>query len=276
MKNIFNPSFFDERHNVLVFETNKEQIDYLRITFPSSHKFLEVSDVNEALKITGEEHFSLVIAGVSVSQTGGFELCDKIKGNLNTCHIPFILISAKNCVEHMIRGYELGADDYITKPYDKNLLLVRINRLIQNRKRIREKYRKQNFMTELENNHFSRNEKFIAAIRNILEDNLSDPDFNVTSLSAKLRISTTQLYRILKDSTGYSPVEFIRIVRLKNAFKMLNRNRINVTEVCYHSGFNNVSYFIKCFKDMFGVTPGHFRNKISNDLYDSVIYQNKI
>ena len=200
----------------------------------------------------------------------------RLKGNLNTCHIPFVFISAKNCVEQMIRGYELGADDYITKPFDENILMVRINRLIQNRKLIKEKYLKQNFMIELGDKHFSRDEKLISAIRKILEDNLSDPDFNVTSLSAKLQISTTHLYRILKKSTGYTPVEFIRIVRLKSAFKMLNRNRINVTEVCYHSGFNNVSYFIKCFKDMFGVTPGHFRNKISNDVYDTVMYQNQI
>lgn len=276
MKSIFNPFFFEERHDVLVFDASKELLDYLIPTFSSSHKFLVASDVNEALKITDENHLSIVIACISVSRTDGFELCERIKGDLNTCHIPFVFISAINCAEQMIRGYELGADDYIAKPFDENLLMVRINRLIQNRKRIKEKYRKQNFMIELGNRHFSRDEKLISAIRKILEDNLSDPDFNVTSLSAKLQISTTHLYRILKESTGYTPVEFIRVVRLKNAFRMLNRNKINVAEVCYHSGFNNVSYFIKCFKDMFGVTPGHFRNKISNDAYDTVMFQNQI
>jgi len=276
MKNILNPFIPEERHNVLVFDANKEQLDFLRKSFPSNHNFIVVSDVNEALKITGENHLLIVIAGFSGSRTGGFELCEKLKRNINTCHIPVVFISAKNCIEQMIRGYELGADDYVTKPFDEKLLMVRINRLIQNRKRIREKYRKQSFMIEPGEKKFPKDEKFISAIRRVLEDNLSDPDFNVTSLSEKLQISTTQVYRTMKDMTGQTPVEFIRNMRLKNAFEMLSHDKISITEVCYHSGFNNVSYFIKCFKYMFGATPGYFRNKISNGVYEEAISQSRI
>ncbi len=273
MKNILKPFFSEERHNVLVFDATKEQLGFLRKSFPSNHNFIVVSDVNEALKIASENHLLIVIAGFSVFRTGGVDLCEKIKRNMNTCHIPFVFISAKNCVEQMIRGYELGADDYITKPFDERLLMVRINRLIQNRKRIREKYRKQSFMIELREKDIPKDEKFISAVRRVLEDNLSDPDFNVTSLSEKLQISTTQVYRTLKDMTGHTPVEFIRNVRLQNAFEMLSHDKISVTEVCYHSGFNNVSYFIKCFKYMFGATPGYFRNRINNDAYEGVMFQ---
>jgi AraC-like DNA-binding protein len=271
MKNRLKSFFSEERHNVLVFDANKEQFDFLKKSFPSNPNFIVVSDVNEALKVTDENHLLIVIAGFSGSRTDGFELCEEMKRNINTCHIPFVFISAKNCIEQMIRGYELGADDYVTRPFDEKLLMVRINRLIQNRKRIREKYRKQSLMIELREKDIPKDDKFISAVRRVLEDNLSDPDFNVTSLSEKLQISTTQVYRTMKDMTGLTPVEFIRNVRLQNAFEMLSRDKISVSEVCYHSGFNNVSYFIKCFKYMFGATPGYFRNKISNDVFDEVM-----
>jgi YesN/AraC family two-component response regulator len=276
MKNIFKSFFFDERHTILILDTKGDLLDYLKMNFSASYKYISVSNVKEALEIIEMKSLSLIIADISASKTGGFKLCEKIKGSLNTCHIPVVFLSGKNCVEQMIQGYELGADDFITKPFDNNLLLVQINRLIQNRALIKEKYRAQSFIVEPRKKNISKDEKFILAVRKVLEDNLADPDFNVTSLSEKLQISTTQVYRILKDLTGHTPVEFIRNVRLHNAFKMLNQDKISVTEVCYHSGFNNVSYFIKCFKYMFGVTPGYFRSKISNDVYDEVMYQNQI
>ncbi|WP_372949466.1 helix-turn-helix domain-containing protein [Mariniphaga sp.] len=276
MKNSVKPFYFEDKHIVMLFDTKEEQHGCFKMALSSGHKPMVVTDVNEALESIGRKNFSLIIADISESQTNGYELCEKIKGNLSTCHIPFVFISAQNSVEQMIQGYELGADDYITKPFDEKLLMVRLNRLVQNRKRIREKYRKQSFVIEPREKDIPKDKKFISSVRKVLEDNLSDPDFNVASLSEKLNISTTQVYRILKNMTGHTPVEFIRNVRLQNAFDMLNQNKFSVTEVCYHSGFNNVSYFIKCFKYMFGVTPGHFRNKISNDIYDEVMCQNQI
>jgi AraC-like DNA-binding protein len=168
----------------------------------------------------------------------------------------------------MIKGYEMGADDYIAKPVNKNLLSAKINRLIQSRLMIKEKYRVQNFISEPEKISISKDEHFLKVVKKILKDNLSDPDLNVTSLSEKLNISTTQLYRKLKEITGQPPVEFIRRVRLQSAFKMLSQDNNSVTEVCYISGFNNVSYFIKCFKNRYGVTPAHFRNKVGHELED--------
>jgi YesN/AraC family two-component response regulator len=213
-----------------------------------------------------------LISDVSIFKSGGFEICKKIKSNINTCHILLILFLEKYSIEQIIEAYELGVDDYITKPLNKNLLSAKINRLVQSRLMIKEKYREQNFIMDLEKISISKDEHFVKVVKKILKDNLSDPDLNVTSLSEKLNISTTQLYRNIKKSTGNTPVEFIRRVRLQSAFKMLSQGNNSVTEVCYNSGFNNVSYFIKCFKNRFGVTPAHFRHKARSEFHEGLIF----
>lgn len=273
MKNNFKSFLFEERHSLLIFETNNELLDYFKINFPERFRYIAVSDIKEATEIIKRRNISLILSNISDPIINGFELCKKIKSNLNTCQIPFVFSTAKICIKQKIKGYELGADDFIIKPYNKNLITAQINRMIQNWELINKKCRiTKDYRVELGINHISKNEKFMKAVRKVLEDNLSDPDFNVTGLSEKLQISTTQLYRNLKELTGYTPVEFIRIVRLKNAYKMLSNTNDSITEICYCSGFNNVSYFIKCFRDMFGFTPGYFRNSVGSEVLDLALW----
>ena len=112
----------------------------------------------------------------------------------------------------------------------------------------------------------SKDEQFVKSVRKILKENLADPDFNVQKLACKMNTSTTQLYRNLKEFTGYTPVEFIRILRLQHAYTLLNKKNLSATEACFQSGFNHLSYFIKCFKKMFGSTPANFMNKLEKNI----------
>jgi AraC-like DNA-binding protein len=189
----------------------------------------------------------------------GLALIKQIKATIEICHIPIILLTANNSDEARKTGYGLGADAYISKPFDNELLLAQADRLIKNRELIRDKYKSQNFMVEVESNS-SKDNDFVQNVKNIFEQHIINPEFNVSQLSQLLNISTTQLYRRLKHLTGHTPVEFIRLIRLQKAHALLSGGKNTVKEVCYLTGFNNLSYFIKCFKEQFGVTPANFRD----------------
>jgi AraC-like DNA-binding protein len=158
-----------------------------------------------------------------------------------------------------VAGYKRGADAYVTKPFDMSIIKAQISRLIKNRELIREKYMTQNFMVEVSQSNLSKDDEFIVKLRQLLEDNLSESDFNVKKLSEDLNISTTHLYRKLKALTGLSPVEFIRVFKLQKACEMLSNTNYSIKEIGYGLGFNNLSYFVKCFREQFGVTPSSFR-----------------
>jgi signal transduction histidine kinase/DNA-binding response OmpR family regulator/streptogramin lyase len=245
---------------IVIVEDNDEMREFLKSVLSRFYTCFECKDGNEGWEMVKDIVPDIVITDIIMPNKDGYELCKQIKENLKTCHIPVILLTAKNSDRQIISGYNVGADAYVTKPFDMNLILSQISRLIKNRELIREKYIKQNFMVEVSNSTPSKDDEFIINIRNILEENISDPEFNVQGLSSQMNISTTQLYRKLKILTGFSPVEFIRVIKLQKAYNLLNSRNNTVKEVCYLSGFNNLSYFIKCFKEHFGVTPANFRD----------------
>jgi len=264
-ENLLKQFVSDNRKNkeckIFIVEDNKELRDYLKSVLSRIYTCYDAKDGQEGWNIIREIIPDVVISDIIMPVKDGFQLCKQIKENLKTCHIPVILLTAKNDESQMILGYNLGADAYVTKPFDINLILSQVARLIKNRELIREKYITQNFMVEVTKTNLSKDDEFIVNVRSILEENISDSDFNVKELSARLHISTTQLYRKLKALTGYSPVEFIRVVKLQKAYNLLNQRNNTVKEVCYLSGFNNLSYFIKCFREHFGVTPANYRDK---------------
>jgi signal transduction histidine kinase/ligand-binding sensor domain-containing protein/DNA-binding response OmpR family regulator len=246
---------------ILIAEDNTELGEFLKSVFSRKYKCYLAANGTEAWKMVQKYSPSVIVSDIIMPGMSGLELCRKIKGNKETCHIPVLLLTAKDSPFQVTEGYAGGADSYVTKPFDIELLMSQIDRLIQNRELIREKYKTQNFMIEVKGNSSSRDEEFVKAVRKILEDNISDPELNVNSLSQQMNISTTQLYRKLKELTGHSPVEFIRSIKLQKAYSLLNARNNTVKEVCYLTGFNNMSYFIKCFREQFGVTPAYFRDR---------------
>lgn len=245
--------------SVLIVEDNIELREFLFKVLSRNYNCKAAKNGKEAWDIVSNEKPSIVISDVIMNEMDGFELCEKIKKKKETCHIPVILLTAKDSNKEKEKGFEVGADAYVTKPFDINLLLSQVDRLIKNRQLIREKYLSQNFMVEIESN-YSKDEEFLQNVKDLLDKNISDPDFNVNRLAEQLNISSTQLYRRIKALTEYSPVEFIRIVKLQKAYTLLGQRSKTVKEVCFSCGFNNLSYFIKCFKDQFGVTPASFRD----------------
>lgn len=246
---------------IVIVEDNTDLRTFLRKALSENYHCLEAGDGKEGYDLITRILPDIIISDVIMPKMDGYELCEKIKENNKTCHIPIILLTANNASDHIVSGYNKGADAYVTKPFDMTIIKAQISRLIKNRELIREKYMTQNFMVEVSQSNLSKDDEFIVKLRKLLEDNLSVSDFNVKKLSEDLNISTTHLYRKLKALTGLSPVEFIRAFKLQKACEMLTNTGNSIKEIGYGLGFNNLSYFVKCFREQFGVTPSTYRQK---------------
>jgi signal transduction histidine kinase/ligand-binding sensor domain-containing protein/CheY-like chemotaxis protein len=251
----------DNKLKIVLVEDNEDLRGFLKNVLSKEYCCYEASNGQEGLEVIRKIIPDIVIADVIMPEKDGYQLCKDVKASGKTCHIPVILLTAKNSQEQIITGYEYGADAYVTKPFDLNIITSQISRLIKNRELIRKKYHDQNFMVEVSPNKLSKDDEFIVNFRTLLEKNISDPNYNVKSLATSLNVSSTQLYRKIKALTGYSPVEFMRIIKLQKAYELLLQRNNSVKEVCYMSGFNNISYFIKCFRDHFSVTPASLKDK---------------
>jgi len=244
---------------LVIVEDNTDLRTFLKNALSGLYNCYEAGDGKEGYELITRILPDIIISDVIMPKMDGYELCTKVKENTKTCHIPIILLTANNASEHIVSGFEKGADAYVTKPFDMSIIKAQILRLVKNRELIREKYMTQNFMVEVSQSSFSKDDEFIIKLRQLLEENLSESDFNVKKLSEDLNISTTHLYRKLKALTGYSPVEFIRVFKLQKACEMLSNTNYSIKEIGYGLGFNNLSYFVKCFREQFGVTPSSFR-----------------
>lgn len=246
---------------ILIVEDNKDLREYLVNILSRTYQCYEASEGGKALKITLSIIPDIIVTDVVMPNVDGYSFVKKVKEDIKTCHIPVIMLTAKQSNDNIIDGFESGVDAYIAKPFDTNVLLSQISRLIKNRELIHKKYKQQNFMVEVTTHNLSRDDIFLNNVKELLEKNISNPTFNVSELSEEMQMSTTQLYRKIKGLTNYSPVEFMRITRLHRAHDLLAEKNYSIKEVCYLTGFNNFSYFVKCFREYFGVTPANYRDK---------------
>lgn len=249
---------------IVIVEDNDDLRTFLSNSLSSSYNCYEACNGKEGCDMIVKIIPDIVISDVLMPKMDGYELCEKIKENIRTCHIPIILLTAKNASEHIVAGYEKGADAYVTKPFNMTIIKAQISRLIKNRELIREKYISQNFMVEISTTNLTRDDEFIIQLRQLLEENLSNFDFNVQELSSGLNMSKTNLYRKIKTLTGLSPVEFMLLFKMQKACELLSTSD-SIKAIGYSLGFKNLSYFSKCFKKQFGVTPLVFRQKDLKD-----------
>ena len=256
---VTDPPDVNKKETIVLVEDNDELRAFMKQVLSRNYLCLEAINGEEGLKIIKNIIPDIVISDIIMPDKDGYQLCKEVKEDQKTCHIPVILLTAKTSQEQIITGYKSGADAYITKPFDLEIVTSQISRLIKNRELIRRKYQNQNFMVEISETNFSKDDEFIMNFRSILEKNITDPSFNVKSVAESMNVSSTQLYRKIKALTGYSPVEFIRIIKLQSAYELLLKRNNSVKEICYLSGFNNISYFIKCFRGHFGVTPANLK-----------------
>lgn len=208
-----------------------------------------------------EEEPDIVLSDIVMPQMSGTELCKLIKGTIETCHIPVILLTARTAIEHNLEGLRLGADDYITKPFNINILLSRCNNLVNNRIMLQEKFSHQPQVTPqiLATNVLDKD--LMDKVTAIIDDHIDDPEFNVEVLTREMGIARTKLFTKLKGITGQTPADFIATIRLKRAALMLREHpELHISEVSDRLGFSSPRQFSRIFKDKYHVVPQAYRN----------------
>lgn len=216
-----------------------------------------------ALDILQKEHIDLVISDVMMPVMNGIELCTAIKSDIDLCHIPIIFLTAKNDLDSKISGLKAGAEAYIEKPFSFDYLKAQIFSLLNNRQKEREAFSKRPFFPVQNMQMSKEDEDFMARVIQVINDNLEDETFNVERMAEALCLSRSSLLRKIKTLFNLSPIDFIRLIRLKKAAELIQDGKYRVGEICYMVGFNSHSYFSKLFCKQFGMTPKDFEKQIS-------------
>lgn len=246
-----------ERKSIVVVDDNSDVKDYI-VSLLSAHYDVKcASDGREGLALCVKYVPDLVICDVMMPVMDGLEMCRRLKAETATSHVPVILLTARTFDDQRAEGYDCGADAYITKPFSSNVLLSRVRNLLNERMKLKNIY--SGAETEEDKAADDPDTRFVADFRHRLKEHLSDSELNVETLAAELGLSRVQLYRKVKQLTGSSPVEIIRITRLKAAEQLLRTTSKTVSEISYDVGFSSPSYFTKCFKDYFGHLPNEGR-----------------
>lgn len=246
-----------KKATVLVIDDSYDIREYLKEILQEDYNVLEADNGKLGLSITNKRLPDLVISDIMMDGIDGIEVCERIKTNLNTSHIPVILLTAKNSMDTKIEGFEKGSDAYLEKPFNSKLLLTMAKKLIEHRETLKKKFLLSNSVTE-DTTPSTVDEEFIEKVIEIIHKHLSESEFSVQELADKLKMSQDQLYRKIRALTGLSAIHFIRLIRLKRAAQLLVDKRYAVNEIVYMVGFNNPSYFTRCFKAEFGVPPSEY------------------
>ena len=284
----------EERPTLLIVDDNADIRAYLKHILKGRYDLCEAADGQEGLRVAKEEVPDLIVSDVMMPVMNGLEFCQHIKKELVTSHIPVILLTARALSKHQIEGYESGADAYLTKPFEPELLTARIDNLLQSRQLLKVlwgeevslgqgagdkeqentqqmEYRPNVQTPKLPDSQTSESSKaqtsnpqsaFISRFKKVVEEHLDNSDLSVEDLSAEMHLSRVQLYRKVKALTGSSPIDLLRKARLARAYTLLADDELSVSEIAYRTGFSSPSYFTKCFKDEYGIVPGGVRGDV--------------
>jgi signal transduction histidine kinase/DNA-binding response OmpR family regulator len=250
----------DLRNAILVAEDNPDMRHFIASSLENEgYSVITAADGHEARQLALRHIPSLIVSDVMMPKIDGIELTKMIRSDERTSHIPVVLLTARNDQESKLLGLNTGADDYLTKPFSPAELLVRINNLIGQRKTLQKKFLEKMLLSKEDvNDAVSLDEKFINRLRTVVEQNISDHTLSIEKLADEMQLSKTQLLRKLRDLVGKSPSDFIKDIRIRRAAEMITHNVATITHVSYSVGFNDQSYFAKCFKKQFGTTPTQY------------------
>lgn len=245
---------------VLILEDNKDLLGFIKSIFEEEYIVLAAEDGEAGLELAMETIPDLVITDVMMPRMDGIKLCKRLKQDFRTSHVPVIMLTALSSKQHEKEGILGGADEYLTKPFDPALLKIRSDQLLATRRLLREKYSRENIFgaDSIPEAPSTPDDKFLAKLVSIIEENISDPEFGTLKISREVGVSRTQLYRKMAALTEMTVKEFIRSIRLKKAAQMIVQDQVNISEAAYAVGFLQVAYFRKCFKEMFGMTPSEY------------------
>ena len=247
---------------VMIVDDNEEMVNFLNSTFSDTYQILSASDGVEALEIlAAHPDVVLIVADWMMPRMDGVELCRQVRGNTDTSHIPFILLTAKSDDASKVIGMDCGADAYIEKPFSVQYLEACMKNLVGLRAMLRQRYASSPLapLTTVANNNLD--SQFLQQMTDVIEAHFSDSNLSVDFLTEHMGISRSSLYNKIKSLTDKTPNELIQLMRLKKAAQLLMEKKYRINEICYMVGFNNPSYFSKCFYKQFGMKPGEFASR---------------
>jgi DNA-binding response OmpR family regulator len=256
------PTHFDsdEKPVVLIVEDQKDVREYIKDSLGSGYTIIEAENGKQGLQQVEEEEPDIIISDIMMPEMDGLEMTRKLKNQLKTSHIPIILLTAKASQEQKLEGLEEGADSYIPKPFNKRHLQIRVKKLIELRKKLQDTYKSPMLIKEEEGQISRLDRKFLNKISKIVEEQ-KDRELPVEELSEMIGLSRVHLYRKIKKLTGMSVSEFANSVKLRISLELLKNSGKSISEIAYEVGFSSPSYFTKCFKEQFGISPSDYAKK---------------
>ncbi|MDP9081191.1 MAG: ATP-binding protein [Bacteroidota bacterium] len=256
---------------ILIVEDSEDFRFYLKDNLKEHFQILEASNGRDGWQKALSGHPNLIVSDISMPEMNGIELCRKIKADIRTSHIPLILLTALTGSESQLKGFETGANDYLTKPFNFEILLSRIRNLLSLQNTLKKTYQKQ---LDVNSAVFSTNvadEKFMKDIVKFIDKRMADPNYSVEELSSDMAMSRVTLYRKVLQMTERTPLEFIKLMRLKQSAQLLEKSQLNIAEIAYKVGFNNPKYFAKSFKLEFDKLPSDYRNDLQQKNQEVIV-----
>ena len=255
----------EDKLTVLIVEDHKILRSFMKNLLKEDYNVITAENGAIGLKKALKFIPDLIVSDVIMPEMVGTELCSKIKENIKTSHIPVILLTSRSSLIYKIEGLESGADDYISKPFNLVEFKLRIKNLLISKQRLKTKFSSEDNFTPSEIVVSSLDEQLLKKAFKVVEENISNEQFDIPFFCSELGVSRTMLFTKIKAWTNFTPNEFIHEIRMKRAAQLLEQNKINISQISYKVGFNNPKYFSKCFQKKFGETPTQYLNKFSDD-----------
>ncbi|WP_187260508.1 two-component regulator propeller domain-containing protein [Pontibacter beigongshangensis] len=250
--------------SVLVVEDNESLRKFIAQIFSEEYDVWEATDGRAGLEMALQHVPDLIISDVMMPEMDGIDLCAQVKSNLETSHIPFILLTARTSQQFRHEGLETGADDYLNKPFNVQELKFKVRNLVNTQQKLKEKFASQTVVKPKEITVSSLDEKLLEKALLIVEENISNETFDIATFCEELGVSRTMLFTKVKAWTNLTPNEFIHTMRMKRAAQLLEQNKLNISEVGYEVGFRNPKYFSKCFQKHYSETPTAYAKRFAN------------
>jgi signal transduction histidine kinase/ligand-binding sensor domain-containing protein/CheY-like chemotaxis protein/AraC-like DNA-binding protein len=257
----------EKSHSILVVDDNKELLNVLNNILYADYTVFSASNGSEALKVLDKNYIDLIICDIMMDGINGIELCRKIKSDINTSHIPLILLTAKTDLESKMQGLDSGADAYIEKPFYPSFLLGQITNLLKKQELLQQKYTFSMLSENYVVSHSSMDEEFMHKCTHLVMKNIADPNFAIETMASELCMSRTSIFRKIKSITGMTPNDFMKTIRLKRACQLMSEGKYRIVEIVDMVGFNSSSYFAKCFAKQYGMLPTEYMKKIKDEAH---------
>lgn len=250
---------------ILIVDDNEDILDFLTDVFSEKYNVLTALSGEDALRVLDEELVSLIISDIMMPGIDGYQFCQHIKSNIDYCHIPVILLTAKNSYQSQIEGLEVGADAYVQKPFSPDFLMLQVTNLLKNRNKIKEHFASSPFDDTRVMAHSKTDELFLKKLNDYIQLNMSSADLDIERLADYMNMSRPTFYRKIKSISSLSPKELVNITRLKKAAALISENTYKLYEITTMVGYTTQSIFGKNFQKHFSMSPMEYAASLKRE-----------